>query len=444
MKDKKLFILGFAKSGYEAAKLLIKNNKVLINDLKEKDEDIDKINELKSLGVEFFFGSHPDELLDSSFDYLIKNPGIAIDHKYVLKAKKLNISVINEVELAYMYLKDKVEFISITGTNGKTTTTTLIYEMLKEDKKPVHLAGNIGFPLSSFVNKVNKGDIIVLETSCQQLENMDTFNPNVAVMTNISEAHLEFMKTFEHYLYVKSKLLKNQDNNNIAVLNKNDKYLVDFSKNIKSNTKWFSSTEETSDSYLKDNYIYYKNEQVININDIKLRGIHNYENIMAAIIAVKEYNCSFESIIKVLITFTGVEHRLEFVDNVNNRLFYNDTEATNVKCTQIALSAFTEPTIVILGGYERGQNFNDLQGYLTNVKAIIGIGECRNRVLEFGNKNNIETYIFETLNEGFKKCINISNEGDVILLSPASASWDQYNKCEERGDEFKKYVSNMK
>ena len=192
-ENKKIFILGFAKSGYEVAKVLAnKNNYILINDggsLKETDKE--KYEELKNLGVNFVFNSHPDDLFDESYDLLIKNPGISIDHKYVLKANKLNIPVVNEVEVAYNLLKDKnVKIIAITGTNGKTTTTTLIYEMLKKDKFSVHLAGNIGFPLCSILDKVKENDIIVTEISCQQLENMHEFNPNVAVMTNISEAHL--------------------------------------------------------------------------------------------------------------------------------------------------------------------------------------------------------------------------------------------------------------
>lgn len=384
-------------------------------------------------------------MLDNSFSYLIKNPGVPIDHKYVLKAKELNIPVINEVEMAYELIpKDKnIKIIGITGTNGKTTTTTLIYKMLKEDKKQVHLAGNIGYPLCSILNKLNNNDIIVMETSCQQLENLDKFNPNVAVMTNISEAHLEFMKTFDHYLYVKSKLLKNQNSNDVAILNAYDETIVPFSKNINSQVKWYSRNNNNCLCYLKNNEIYYNNELIIKTDDIKLRGIHNYENIMAAISAVKEFCCTNESIRKVLMTFTGVEHRLEFVKNVSGVSYYNDTEATNIKCTQIALSSFTEPVIIILGGYERGQDFNELKDYISNIKSIVAIGECRERVLSFGKNNNIPTYTFENLSQGFKKCVQLGTPGDVVLLSPASASWDQYKQCEDRGDEFKEYVNRL-
>lgn len=446
-KNQKIFILGFAKSGYEVAKVLIKrNNYILINDGgKLKDIDKERYEELKSLGVNFIFGSHPEELFNENFDVLIKNPGIAIDHKYVLKANELNIPVINEVEVFYDLMpKDKnIKIIGITGTNGKTTTTTLIYEMLKKDGFSVHLAGNIGYPLCSILDSLKENDIVVAEISCQQLENIDKFNPNIAVMTNISEAHLEFMKTYEHYKYVKSKFLQNQTKKDIAILNNNDLVLKKYSKNTRSQVKWYSSKDNIEGCYIKDNNIYYYDELVISLNDIKLRGFHNYENIMAAIMAVKELNCKTSSIKDILETFTGVEHRLEFIKEINGVKYYNDTEATNIKCTQIALSAFSEPTIIILGGYERGQNFDELLPFMKNVKAIIAIGTTRKRVESFAKKNNFKVYSYETLKEGFNKIKEIEEPGDIVLLSPASASWDYYNKCEERGEEFKNYVNNL-
>lgn len=446
-ENNKIFILGFARSGYDAAKVLIKRgNQVLINDGKEMlDSDKDKVEELKALGVEFFFGSHPDDLLDSSYDYLIKNPGVPIDHKYALKANELEIPVINETEMAYRLIpKDKnIKIISITGTNGKTTTTTLIYNFLKEDGRRVHLAGNIGYPLCSFLDKLEEGDIIVDEVSCQQLENLHEFNPDVGVLTNISEAHLEFMKTYEHYTYVKSKLFQNQTKDNIAILNMDNSEVMRITKDIKSTVKYFSSSNEINGAYLKDNGIYYFDEKVADYDKICLIGKHNYENIMAAILAVKEFDVSSESIRKVLSSFTGVEHRLEFVAEVDGRKFYNDTEATNIKCCQIALSSFDKPTILFLGGYERGQDFNELSNYISNVKSIVSLGECRNRVKEFGDNMNIPTYETETLKEAFDKAWEISERGDVLLLSPASASWDQYKQCEDRGDEFKKYAHDL-
>jgi len=213
-------------------------------------------------------------------------------------------------------------------------------------------------------------------------------------------------------------------------------------KNIKSIKKYFSSTEKAN-CYLENNAIYYNSLKVIDTDIIKIPGIHNIENILGAIAIAKEFNVSNEVIYDVINNFYGVEHRLEFVDEVNGVRFYNDTEATNIKCTQIALSSFNKPTIIILGGLERDQNFDDLIPYSKNIKAIIGIGECRERVREFGKKINVPTYINEYLKDGFNDIKKIMETGDIVLLSPASASWDQYKECEVRGCEFKDLVRSM-
>lgn len=444
--NEKILILGMARSGVAAARVLIKRgNQVIINDIKEEScHSEEDIKELKALGVTLILGSHPDDLLDQSFTYLVKNPGIKDNHKYVLKAHELGIKVINEVELAYELLPSDVTLIGITGTNGKTTTTTLTYEIMKEafgDR--VHLAGNIGYPLCSILDSLKKDDIIVMEVSVQQSVNFDKFHPHIALMTNYSPAHLDFLDNFENYKKTKARMFNNQTNNDIAILNLNDQYVLDEMQNIKSRKKYFSTTSKTN-CYLKDNEIYYHDEKIIDTNIIKIPGIHNIENILGAISIVKEFNISNDTIQKVISNFKGVEHRLEFVDEINGVRFYNDTEATNIKCTQIALSSFNEPTILILGGLERGQNFDDLINYSKNIKAIIGIGECRERVQEFGQKINVPTFIHEYLKDGFKEIMNIMEKGDVILLSPASASWDQYKECEIRGCEFKDLVKGIK
>ena len=446
-QNKKILILGMARSGYEAAKYLSKlDNTVVLNDGKEeKKQNEAQVNELKSLGVELIFGSHPDQLLDSSFDYLIKNPGVPIDHKYVLKAKELGIEVINEVEMAYRMLPRDVTLVGITGTNGNTTTTTLTYNILKEAfKERVHLAGNIGYPLCSILDKLKKDDIIVMEVSCQQGENIKEFKPHIGLFTNIDQAHIDFMKTFEHYKEVKKRMFYNQTSEDIAILNMENEEIMKELKNIKSITKYFSSKNEINGAYVKNGIIYYYDEEVMKVSDIKIPGVHNLENCLGAMMIAKEFNVSNEIIDKVLSEFTGVEHRLEYVDTVNDVRYYNDTEATNIKCSQIALSSFSEPTTIILGGLERGQNFDDLIPFMNNVKNIIAIGQCRERVKEFGDKLSIPTYIYEKLEDGFKKSVEVTEKGGIVLLSPASASWDQYKECEIRGAEFKRYVKDMK
>ncbi len=430
--NKKIFILGMARSGYQVSKLLHKHNcEILITDMKEQNEE--QVKELKDLGINLIVTSNPEELLDNSFDYVVKNPGIKLNHKVCLKAKELNIKVINEVEVAYHYLPKNVKIIGITGSNGKTTTTTLTYEFLKQDNKPVHLGGNIGYPFSSLIDEVKDNDIIVLELSAQQLHDFDDFKVDVAILTNLTEVHLDHFGTYEYYKETKKRIFRH--NSDIAILNQNDLDILNLTNDLNSKKLYFDSTKK-ADAYILDNYIYYNNEKIINIDDIKIKGNHNYENIMAAIIAVKQFNVSNEAIEEVLKTFTGVSHRLQFVKMVNGRSFYNDSKATNVKSTTIALSAFNKPTILLLGGLDRNHSFDGLIPFMNNVKKVICYGETKDRIEEFCNLNNILCDKVDVLKQAVTKAYESSNEGDVILLSPACASWDQYEKFEDRGDDF--------
>jgi UDP-N-acetylmuramoylalanine--D-glutamate ligase len=442
-ENKKIFILGFARSGYEAAKLLAKRgNEIVLNDMKV-EQDKDKVDELEALGVKIVLGEHPDDLLDETFDYLIKNPGVPVEHKYVLIANELGIEVINEVEMAWRLMPKNIKFVAITGTNGKTTTTTLVYEMIKRDGKKAHLTGNIGFPLCGFLDKLEKDDIVVMETSCQQLVNLTEFNPDIAVMTNLSEAHIDFLKTYDNYKFVKTKIFQNHTDKNIAILNIENEDVLKSTKNIQSTIKYFSSSKEINGAYIKDDAIYYYDEKVVSLSDIKLIGKHNYENIMAAIMVVKELGVSNDSIVSLLKEFGGVEHRIEFVKEVNSRKFYNDSKATNIKATQIALSAFNTPVILLLGGMERGQDFSELKEYLSCVKLIVTYGECKERIEKFAEELNIEVKVVDFLENATKLAYELSSDNDTILLSPAAASWDQYKCFEDRGNEFKQVVNSL-
>ena len=444
--NKKILVLGMARSGYEACKYLSKhNNTIILNDGGSRDkQDKDKVLELEGLGITMVFGSHPDDLLDDSFDYIIKNPGIRNDHKYVIKAKELGISVINEVEMAYRLLPGDVTLIGITGTNGKTTTTTLTYEMIKKSGKRVHLAGNIGYPLCSFLDKLESGDIIVMEVSCQQLANLDKFKPHIALMTNLSEAHIDFFGSYDVYKQVKLKLFKNQCDDDIAILNIENDEVMKGTYDIKSNVKYFSSKREINGAYMLDDKLYYYDEFIMNRDEFLLKGNHNVENALGAMMIAKEVGVDNESIVSVLKTFTGVRHRLEFIDRVNGVSYYNDTEATNTKCTTIALSSFNKNVILILGGLERGQDFHDLDNFISPLKEIVGIGECRDRVKEYGDCVGIKTNTFEKLVDAMNYINSVVENGDTVLLSPASASWDQYKQCEDRGDEFRDIVKSFK
>ncbi|MDD3304692.1 MAG: UDP-N-acetylmuramoyl-L-alanine--D-glutamate ligase [Bacilli bacterium] len=441
---KKAFVLGMARSGYEAAKFLIsKGYDVTLNDSKAEQAK-DQMEELESLGVKMNLGSHPDDLFDDTFDIIVKNPGIPNDHKYVVKAHYLNIPVINEVELAFRYFNPGVKIVGVTGTNGKTTTTTIIYEILKFAGKSAYLMGNIGYPICSFVSKLEDGDIAVMEISDHQLCNLSDFKTDISVLTNLSEAHLDFHGSYTAYKEMKKRIFNHHDKSDIAILNLDDSEVLDLTKDINSTKKYFSSQSPNENGCsIVDGYISYNDEKIINVGEIKVKGMHNYENVMAAIVVVKEFDVSNEVIVSVLKSFGGVEHRIEYVNKINNREFYNDSKATNVTSTQIALSSFTKPTILLLGGLDRGHSFDELEDYLKHVKLIVAYGETRYRINDFANEHNIKCGNVETLEEATNIAYEMSEEGDVILLSPACASWDQFKSFEIRGKMFKEYVNKL-
>lgn len=441
-KNSKIYILGLARSGYEVAKLLSKyNNEITITDCKEQDND--KVKELENLGVKVIITDNQDEYLDSTYNYVIKNPGVKLNHPVVLKAENLNIKVVNELEVAYNFLPKNVKVIGITGSNGKTTTTTLTYEILKEKyKNKVHLGGNIGYPLSSLINDIKENDIIVLEIAGHQLHDFDLFKTDISIMTNLYEVHIDHFGTFEYYKQNKCRIFDHHTSSDIAIINKSNKDCYNDTLNIKSNKIYFSSSEET-DLCIKNEAIYYKDEKIIDTSDIKIKGNHNYENAMCAICVGKILDVSNEEIKKVLNNFNGVEHRIEFVKTLNGRDFYNDSKSTNVKATIIALGSFKTPIILLLGGLDRKHPFDELVPYLNNVKNIICYGETKDRINLFAKENNIECKVVNNLEEATKYAYQISNCGDTILLSPACASWDQYESFEVRGTEFKQIVNNL-
>ncbi len=432
-KNKKVFILGMARSGYEVAKLLSSNCEIVITD---KKNDEDKVRELTELGVKCVITDDQASLLDETFDVVVKNPGIPTDSEPCLKAISLNIPIVNEVEVAYSFLDD-IKIIGITGSNGKTTTTTLIYELLKKANLPVHLGGNIGTPLSALVSNIKKNDILVIELSAQQLHDFKDFKVDIAVLTNLVPVHLDFFKTFDFYKECKKRIFKNCE---LAIINELNEDCNIMSKEIDSKLMFNSSKK--SDLYVAD-FIYYKNEAIISIKDIKLKGIHNYENIMCMIAVAKQFDIDNQLIFDLLNEFNGVEHRIEFVKKINSVSFYNDSKSTNVTSTITALKAFTEPTILLLGGLDRGHSFDELTEYMKNVKCVVCYGETRERIFDFCNKISIPCYVTENLEEAVIRSMKYANDGDVILLSPACASWDQYDSYEKRGNDYKNIIEKL-
>ncbi len=441
IKDKNILILGMARSGISIAKLLAEyNNKIVITDLKEQKEEI--VKELEALNIKIIISNHQEELVNDSFDYVIKNPAIRRDNAAVIKAKELGIPVINEIEASYYFLPKDVKIITITGSNGKTTTTTMVYELLKHSSHTVHVGGNIGIPLSSFVEDIKPNDILVLEISDHQLCDMYHFKSDISVLTNLSETHIDFHGSYEIYKQTKKKIFNHHTEKDIAILNKSNIDVMNLTKDIEDQKIYFSSTE-VADAYLKNNQIIYNGETILDCKDIRVKGNHNYENIMVAIIIAKMFSITNEQIKDFFSKFVGVEHRIEYVKTVNGRQFYNDSKSTNNTATITALKSFKDPTILLMGGLDRNISFDEISHYLNHVKAIICFGETKYKLEEFAKKNHKEVFVVNTLTEATKKAYEISNQGDIILLSPACASWDQYPDFETRGNEFKTIINHL-
>ena len=441
-KNKKILVLGMARSGVAIAKLLNKyQNEIIISDIKEQEENV--IEELEVLGIKVVIEEHQEDLVNESFDVLIKNPAIRKDHPAIEKAKSLGIPVINEIEASFSYLPKDILIVGITGSNGKTTTTTITYELLKTLNRPVYLAGNIGIPLASIVEEIKENAILVMEISDHQLIDMKNFKTNISVLTNLSEVHTDFHGSYEAYKQVKKYIFNHHTNNDIALLNQENQDVLELTKDI-SSQKYYFSSKHPADIYLENDKIIYKNEEVIDIHDIKIKGMHNYENCMVAIFIAKTFGVTNEAIQKFLSSFKGVEHRIEYVRTLNGRKFYNDSKATNNESTIIALKSFLEDTILIMGGLDRNIPFDSIAPYLTHVKCILSYGETKDKIRSFAEENHVDSVVVDTLEEATKKAYEMSKEGDVILLSPACASWDQFKDFEVRGDTFKKLVNELK
>ncbi len=441
LKNSKIFVLGMARSGYEVSKYLSRyNNEIIVTDAKEQDRD--KVKELESLGVKVVITDKPANFIDETFDLVIKNPGIKYTNPLVVKASSLGIAVVNEMEVASYFFPKNLQVIGVTGSNGKTTTTNLIHEMLKASHKKVIMAGNMGIPVCSILDNLTDDTILLLEVSIQQLCNLSHFKTNVSVLTNLTPTHIDFLDTYENYKNTKKRIFNNHSDKDIAILNMGNADEMELTKDIKSHKIYFSSKMDT-DICVKGDYLNYFGEDIIKLEDIKLQGMHNYENACCAIGAVKHYGVSNEAIIQVLKTFGGVEHRLEFVRKVNGVEYYNDSEATNTVSTIIALKAFKKPEILILGGLDRGHSFNPLNDYIGNVKLVGCYGETKQKIEEWAHKMNLPVKVFDNLHDTTMYIASVASPGDIVLLSPACASWDQYKCCEDRGDEFKSIVNGL-
>jgi UDP-N-acetylmuramoylalanine--D-glutamate ligase len=441
---KKILVLGLAKSGVGAAILLHKLGAfVTVNDYKSLTENPEAQGLLEQ-GITVICGEHPLELLEEGFEMIVKNPGIPYHNPMVQKAMELKIPIITEVELAYQI--SEAPFIGITGTNGKTTTTTLVFEMLKEGNQSPLIAGNIGMVASVVAQNAKETNQIVIELSSFQLMGTPKFRPKIAILTNIYDAHLDYHGTRSEYVRAKANITKNQTNDDYFIVNYDQEEVMEIAKESKAQIIPFSTKKELKAGvFVKNGWVYYNQEQIVKIADILLPGTHNLENILSAVAAAKLTGVSNEAICKVLNTFKGVKHRLQFTEEIQNRIFFNDSKATNILATKKALSAFDQPIILLAGGLDRGNEFDELIPSLKNVKAIITFGQTAEKLERVAGVAGIKTIQrVDNVGKAVPIAYKLSDPGDVILLSPACASWDQHKTFEERGDIFIEMVHKLK
>lgn len=438
--NKRVLVLGLAKSGYYAALLLQRlRAHVIVNEFKEIDAEDQYAKDLTERGIQIVSGGHPLSLLDG-LDLIVKSPGIPYRNSLLVEAAKRNIPIVTEVEIPS--LASDCEFIGITGTNGKTTTTVLLHQMLTAGGLDAHLAGNIGEVTSRVIEEVKSDALLVTELSSFQLMGMPSFHPHVSILLNLDEAHLDFHESIEEYHQAKCMIFKNQSADDFFVYNAEQAEIVLAAASANCQLVPFSTLEnEPNGACIVDGIVYFKGEAIMPMEKIQLPGSHNLENILAAISVAKLYNVSNEKIVQVLSTFSGVAHRLEYVTTINKRLIYNNSKSTNIKSTQTALAAFEQPIVLIAGGLDRGIEFDDLRPYTENVKAIVAYGQTQSKFAKLAETMKISCGLADSLAEATVMAYDFSEPGDVILLSPACASWDQFRSFEERGDMFKQQVT---
>ena len=432
---KNVLVMGLARSGMAAARILRElGANVLINDGRAYEDNEDALT-MQQEGFEVVCGGHPIELLNRNFDLIVKNPGIPYKTTpLLLEAQAQNIPVVCEVEIAYAI--SEAPFIGITATNGKTTTTTLIYEILQESGIKSRLAGNIGFVSSLVASEAESDEVLVTELSSFQLMGISDFRPKIGLILNITEAHLDYHTDIKEYRQAKLNLVKKQVPDDVFIYNADDEFIVSQLWQTAGITIPFSQKKQVDGAYLIDGELFYQNEKIIDEKDILLKGEHNMQDVLGAVAVCKVYGVKTEAIITVLRRFSGVKHRLQFVKEVDTIKYYNNSKATNVIATQTSLRAFEQPIILIAGGLDRDHNLEPLAEDFKNIKAILAFGQSRVRFLELAKKYEIHCEIFETMEEAFMNANEIAESGDVVLLSPACASWDQYVDFEERGEAF--------
>jgi UDP-N-acetylmuramoylalanine--D-glutamate ligase len=430
-----VLVLGTAKSGIAAARYLASvGAEVTVNDGKTPSESDQAV--LASLDVKTVYGEQPLALLDG-IDLMVKNPRIPYQIDLLQEALRRNIPIWTEVELAYQ--ATDATWIAITGSNGKTTTTTLVHELLKTGSRRVHLAGNIGFPAIEIARQAKRADIIVIELASFQLLGIDQFRPYTAAFLNLSPAHLEYHGDFESYGEAKARIFKNMTSSARLILNADDASVNELGKTANVTPLPFSRRQPASAEIVND-VLKINGSSILSVKELALGAGHDVENVLAALALVEPFDLPLANVQHVLRTFGGVDHRTQFVGEIAGRKVYNDSKATNNVAAEAALSGFTANIIWLCGGLERGADLTPLLDAMKPVKHVIGLGETGHGFGTLASENGYSSPVVKTMDEAVKVAFEVSQPGDIILLSPASASWDQYKTYEERGDHFVRAV----
>lgn len=446
VKGKKISIIGAARSGVGAAKLVKRVGGIpFVSDFSSKEKIYDAVNQLEMENINFEFGGHTDRVYETNL--MIVSPGVPNDSQVLLSARSKRIKLISEVEFAYHYCKGKI--IAITGTNGKTTTTSLCGHVFNTCGYKTHVAGNIGLAFSEIVLDVKEGEFVSLEVSSFQLDLIDQFKPAVAMILNITPDHLNrYENSFEKYAQSKQRIYLNQDENDFLILNKDSNAVMSYLIQHKSKSLYFSLNEEqVNGCYYSGNEVIFKmsgkEEFRCNRNDINIRGEHNLANAMSVICAAKSFNLDNAGIVKALQTFESVEHRLELVRQIDGVKYINDSKATNVDSVWYALKSFDEPILLILGGQDKGNDYSQIKDLvIKKVKKIYAIGSSAEKVYNFFY-NDVKVEIEKSLEDAVKIASREAVKGDIVLLSPACASFDMFKNYEHRGKIFKEAVNNL-
>ena len=449
LSNKRIAIIGAGVSNIPLIEVLTKNgnditifDKKEINSMPEEAKKIIEENNIKTYSGETYL----ENLI--GFDVIFRSPSMLPTNKYLKEEEKRGALITTEVEQVIRLAPCKI--IGVTGSKGKTTTTTIIYDLLKELGYSCYLGGNIGTPLYSKLNEMKKDDIVILELSSFQLMNMKV-SPNIAVVTNISPDHLDVHGSYEEYINAKKYIYLNQKKEDILVLNQDDEIVKDFSKDAKGKIRYFGN-HNIKDSYVLDgDYISYNKEHIIDTSNLLLKGSHNYLNIAASLNAIKDYiNVSNEELESIISKINPVHHRLEFVRVINGVKWYNDSASTTPDKALAGINAFTEKIVLIAGGSDKNISYAPLAKPIAKkVSKLILFGQTKNKIydevmkLPRGLTKNLQVYVLDTLDEVIEYAYRLSEKGEVVLFSPASASFDMFKNAYQRGDLFKEKVNKI-